>query len=453
MALLAELNVTKIGTWKDRAGEVVWKDTDDVVWKGSNVLFLSLEGFLGDHYWDEYIATFTPPQYSMAKGYGGHCKMSFGSLSVSPDTFEATLWPPPVSFNVSFFYTATTEGAKETLFSGVAYLAAIGREEITYDLYGEDLDADLLLEETNYDGDTVVLPRAFGVIQHQQPVRLADVGGKPTYHKAYVTGTKGVNWHVFDDGVDVDANATDLGNGSFTLSAGPVGEVTISGTGAAGTTLSTILTWACDPARLNQNYDSSFARAPSPDINYWASSQRVLIEFTSDLCSVHTHLTYINTNTQTLFLVALESDNGSRTLTEFDFFAVQYSYEPPVAQITVEWIMREAVEETIGKYIKDEDHNTFQKSSYPYGEEWDLKPFHNVRVDIDTMLSNIITNIHKPRMRVPLPLLGSLPVPGEKITLTDTSLRHSTTAVFHCRNITYDFTQDEIMVTGEGTIT
>ena len=526
MALLAELNVTKIGTWKDRAGEVVWKDTDDVAWKGSNVLFLSLEGFLGDHYWDEYIATFTPPQYSMAKGYGGHCKMSFGSLSVSPDTFEATLWPPPVSFNVSFFYTATTEGAKETLFSGVAYLAAIGREEITYDLYGEDLDADLLLEETNYDGDTVILPRAFGVIQHQQPVRLADVGGEPTYHNAYIGGslaieiasaadngsgkvrfTTSINhgftngdtvtvevddfgstynttqiiavidvtnfdfesiayvdnqgghafksgyWRVHDDGLPISGNATDHGDNTFSLDTSPVGEVTISGTGAAGTTLSTILTWACDQARLNQNYDASLARAPSPDINYWASSQRVLIEFCSDLCSVHTHLTYINTNTQTLFLVALESDNGSRTLTEFDFFAAQYSYEPPVAQIMVEWIMREAVEETIGKYIKNVDYDTFQKSNYPYGEEWDLNPFHNVKADIDTMLSNIITNIHKPRMQVPMPLLGSIPVPGEKITLTDTSLRHSTTVVFHCRNIRYDFQNDEIVVEGEGTIT
>ena len=35
MPMLAELNVTKIGTWKDRAGVVVWNDTDDVAWASS----------------------------------------------------------------------------------------------------------------------------------------------------------------------------------------------------------------------------------------------------------------------------------------------------------------------------------------------------------------------------------------------------------------------------------
>ena len=453
MALLAELNVTKIGTWKDRAGEVVWKDTTDVVWTSSNVLYVSLEGFVGDHYWDEYIATLTPPQYTMSREYGGYVRMSFGSLSISPDAFQASLWPPPVSFLITFYYTATTEGAKETLFSGIAHIAQINRESVTYDLYGEELDADLLLETTDYNGETVVLPRAFGTIQHQQPVRLADVGGEPTYHKGYVTGVVVTNWHVYDDGVNIDANVTDLGDGSFSLSASPVGEVTISGIGADGTTLSTIVSWACGPAWLNQNYDSSLARAPSPDINFWASSQRVLIEFISDLCAVHTHLSYINSNTQTLYLVDLATDNGTRTLTEFDFFSAQYCYEPPIAQITAKWIKREAVEETVGKYIKDIDHETVQKSNYSYGEELELQPFHNVKADIDTALANIITNIHKPRIRVPLPLLGSLPVPGESITLTDTSLRHDTTAVFRCRNVTYSFGDDEVMVEGEGTIT
>ena len=61
MTLLAELNITKIGTFKDRAGEVVWKDTTDVIWAGSNILYVSLEGFAGEHYWDELIATITPP--------------------------------------------------------------------------------------------------------------------------------------------------------------------------------------------------------------------------------------------------------------------------------------------------------------------------------------------------------------------------------------------------------
>ena len=452
MALLAEFNVSKIGTWKDRAGEVVWKDTADVVWASSNVLYLSLEGFLGDHYWDEYIATITPPQYAMAKDYGGFCKMTFGSFSVSPDAFAASLWPPPINFDIAFYYTGTTEAAKETLFIGTAHLSDIDGEAVTYDLYGATLEASLLLETTDYDEETVVMPRGFGTIQHQQPIRLADVSGKPTYHKGYLSGTiPGTDYNIYDDGVDINSNVTDNGDGTFSLSASPVGEVTISGTGAA-TTLSGIISWACAPAFLNKNFDSSLARSPSPNINYWAASQRILIEFVSDLCALHTHLSYINPSTETLYLIDMNTDNGSRTLTEFDFFAASYTYLTPIAQLTADWIKREAVEETIGKYIKEIDHKTTQSSIYPYGDERDIEPMHDVKSEIDTALTNIITNQHKPRMRVPLPLIGSLPVPGESITLTDISLKHNTTAVFRCRNVNYNFAQNEIIVEGEGTI-
>jgi len=450
MPLLAELNVTKIGTWKDRAGQVVWQDTDDVKWASGNVLFVSLEGFVGDVYWDDYIATLTPPQYQMAEKHGGYCRMGFGSLLLSLEAFDtSTLWAPPVSFNIIFYYTGSTEGAKEVLFTGVAYIAGMDRTTCTYDLYGEALDADLLLEETNYDGDSVPLPRAFGTVQHQQPVRLADVAGKPTYHKAYLSGTKGVDWHVFDDGVDIDANVTDLGNGTFSLSASPVGEVTVSGVGE-DSTLSDIAEWACDPARLNQNYNNTYAESPSPAVNWWASSQRVLVEFLSGLADTRTHLFYIKD--EILYLIDMEVDNGSRSLTEGDIFEPQYDYEPPVAMIKARWQKREAVEETIGKYIKTIEHETSQASAYKYGAERDMEMYHDVKAEIDTLLSDILTIIHKPRMRVPVPLLGSLPVPGEAISYTDESMVRDMSVSFRCRNVTYDFDTDEVFVEGEGAL-
>lgn len=450
MALLAELNVTKIGVWKDRAEEVVWQDTDDVKWASSNRLFVSLEGFVGDVYWDDYIATLTPPQYQMATKHGGYCRMGFGTLTISPDAFNATtLWPPPVAFDVVFYYTGTTEAAKEILFSGVAHIAGMDVSECVYDLYGEALDADLLLEQTNYDGDTVVLPRAFGTIQHQQPVRLADVGGEPTYHTAYLSGAKGVDWHVFDDGVNIDANVTDNGDGTFSLSASPVGEVTISGTGEDGT-LSNIMEWGCAAARLNKNYDNTYAESPSPAVNWWAASQRVLVEFLSELASTRRHLFYIKD--ATLYLVDLDVDNGSRSLTEGDTFPGKIGYEPPVALLSAKWTRREAVEETIGKYIKEVEHKTSRTSGYKYGEEIDLEMYHDTKSEIDTWLGDILDIIHKPQIRVPLPLLGNLPAPGEAISFTSESFVRDMTISFRCRNVSYAFDGDEVVVEGEGAI-
>ena len=448
--LLAELNVTKIGTWKDRVGHVVWQDTDDVAWAAGNILFVSLEGFVGDVYWDDYVATLTPPQYQMAESYGGYCRMGFGAILLSLEAFDtSTLWVPPVSFDVIFYYTGTTEGAKEVLFAGVAQLAEMDRTTCTYDLYGEALDAELLLEETNYDGDSVPLPRGLGTAQHRQPVRLADVGGKPTYHKAYLAGTKGVDWHVFDDGVNIDSSVTDNGDGTFSLSAGPVGEVTVSGVGE-DSTLSDIAEWACDPARLNLNYDNTKAESPSPAVNWWASSQRVLVEFLSDLAATRTHMFYVRD--ETLYLIDMDVDNGSRALTEGDIFEPQYDYEPPVAMITAKWQKREAVEETIGKYIKDIKHETSQSSGYRHGREWDMEMFHDVTAVIDVLLGDILTIVHKPRVRVPLPLLGSLPAPGEAISYTDESMVRDMTVSFRCRNVTYDFDNDEVFVEGEGAL-
>ena len=450
MPLLAELNITKVGTWKNRAGEVVWRNTDDVAWASSNVLYVSLEGFVGDHYWDGVIATVTPPQYNLANAWGGHCRMSFGSISLSPAAVdESTLWPPPVNFDLAMYYAGTTEGAKETLFQGIAHLSSFSRESIEYELYGDNLDAELLAEAEDYAGDTVPLPRAFGDIQHQQPVRLPDVSGYPTYHKAYLSGTKGTDWHVYDDGVNIDANVTDNGDGTFKLSASPVGEVTFSGHGEDAT-LSDIVQWACDPARLNQNFDSTNAESPSPGINWYATSQGMLIDFVSEICAFAGHLTYIKD--QTLYLVDMDEDNGSRTLTGSDFFPVQYTYDPPVSVLTAKWTQRNAVEETIGKYIKNSDKETAVTSNYGYGEDMEITPYHTTKSVIDARLADILTLIHKPKIRVPMPLIGSLPAPGEKITLTDEATVRDLGVTFRCRSIVYDFNADEFVVEGEGVL-
>lgn len=100
---------------------------------------LSMEGIALTHWWKNKVVNFDPPQYSIAKPYGGYCKMTFGSISFSPDLFDND-WPPPINGAITIKYTATTEGAAETLFVGMAHLESINREEITYGLYGPSYD-------------------------------------------------------------------------------------------------------------------------------------------------------------------------------------------------------------------------------------------------------------------------------------------------------------------------
>jgi len=101
--------------------------------------YLSIEGHALTHWWENKIIGFDPPQMMLPHKYGGYCKISFGSISFTPDLFDDD-WPPPINGAITIEYTATTEAAAETLFVGTAHIEKINREEITYELYGPTYD-------------------------------------------------------------------------------------------------------------------------------------------------------------------------------------------------------------------------------------------------------------------------------------------------------------------------
>lgn len=412
-------------------------------------------GYNWTYNWKSLVISFDTPQYRIQTVHGGASRLSFGGASYSPDLFSAD-WPPQVSCLTTAKYTATNDSAPETFFIGTGHLTHITQTEISYDFYDSAYDIDILAEVTDYDGNTVPLPRALGAVVHANPVRVADVGGKPTYHNGYVAGTKAVDWHVYDDGVNVDANVTDLGNGHFTLSAVPVGEVTLSGTGVYET-LADVVTWACGASYLNVTPDTTKWESGIPDFSYWVDNQRNILDFLSDVCAWFGHIFYIKAGTG--YLVGMNTDNGARTITEFEFFPSTYEYEPPVNILRSTWVESIAGEfqdgsgGTAGRYVKRTDKDTYQQSAYPYGSEETLRPFCSNKTDIDTCLAAILVLIHKPRCRLKLPLQGSLPVPGEKISWTDTMLGQSTDMYIRARSIAYDFNNEEVTIEGEGALT
>jgi hypothetical protein len=415
---------------------------------------ISIEGNDPDYEWTynwkPLIVSFAAPQYRMDQKHGGFCRLSFGAIELSPDLFDSD-WPPPMSCELTVKYTATNDSATETFFTGTCHRKTISRDSIVYDLHDAAYDVDLLEEGTDYNGATVALPRAFGNVAYRKVVRLADVGSpsKPTYHTGYILGTKGIDWHVYDDGKNIDSNVTDNGDDTFSLSATPVGEVTISGTGE-DTTLAEVIAWAASASYLNltantTNWDNSI-----PDLAHWADKQQKMIDFLSEVSAFFSHLVYIRT--ATIYLVSMGTDNGTDTITEYDFLPSKWTDAPPVAIIRSKWITRAAVEETIGKYVKDTETEAYQESSYAYGKDQSLTPFTTDMDDIKTCLAAILTTIHKPVCSLPMPLLGSLPSPGKKISWADTALGQGTDCYIRARSITYDFDNDneEVKIEGEG---
>jgi len=402
--------------------------------------------------WKPRIASFNAPQSRLAKPTGGVCGMVFGSTSLSPEFFteDVVTWPPPVNFAMVIYYTATNDSSLETLITGTAHRREMTRDEITYDIYASEYDADLLEEDTDYDGKDIVLPRAFGAVTHQKAPRLADVSGDPTYHHGYMSGTMGTDWHIYDDGVNIDANATDNADGTFSLSVSAVGEVTVSGTGQ-DSVLDDIVDWACGASYLNLTGNTTLFTDTIPDISHWADKQIKVIDFLSKICEWCCHLIYISGST--LYLVGMGEDNGTDTVTDYDFFPAAYYDRAPVSILRAEWVNRTAVEETVGKYIKDVPADAYVESSYPYGKEEKATPYTDVQADVQTQLTSMLTLLNAPFCRLPIPMEGSLPVPGKKITITDTMLGDDTTITIHARSIKYDFDNDEAVIEGEGTIT
>lgn len=211
---------------------------------------------------------------------------------------------------------------------------------------------------------------------------------------------------------------------------GPEFTSTTAGGTAFNDTLVNVMTTLCGAGHLNLTLNSSAARSPSPNVLHTVSGSQLDISLASAICAFYTHCFYIVGST--LYLVDMLGDNGTQTITEFEFFPGDYDDLDPVSMVRA------------GSFSRT--------SSYPYGREISETLYHDTQANAETCLDNIITVLHKPRARLKMPLLGSLPVPGEKISWTDTALAVDTDMYIRARTMQYDFVNEEITIEGEGVI-
>jgi hypothetical protein len=478
---------------------VVWEDTDSVEFKDSSVEWneatlqkMALEDYSDRSYWADDIIQYTPPQYHIASITGGFVRMDFGDIELRLDAFggrkeagvaiftdtadvawtdttdevewnvdevaygDPSTWPPPREIFVTQKYTDSDESGLVIMFDGVGHRAGFDSQSVKYDLYGKRYTQQFLSTVTDYNTDTVPIPRALGAVTYAKVLRLPDDGSsRPTYHNGYIAGTNGVNWSVFDDGVNIDANVVDNADDTFSLTATPVGEVTISGTGTIET-LSELYTWASAAARLSLSYtySASLESSPSPSISYWWDSQGILIDVLSQISAYFRHLFY--ESGANLVAVEMSNTNGTRSLIDgYDWFKSSYYEDPaPTSIIRASWVQRNAVEETIGKYVKDTTVEETQESTYPYGAEKSVTPYQYTRSDVSTSLTSLLAYEQKSQVHLSIPIVDDLPVPGEQITFTDTDNFEQDLAVtMFCRNVRYDFENDSVEISGDGVLT
>ncbi len=186
---------------------------------------------------------------------------------------------------------------------------------------------------------------------------------------------------------------------------------------------------------LNLGIDTTAARVASPNVTHTTKGDILAIDLASRICAFYSHLFYISDGT--LYLVDMLADNGSRTITEFDYFPSTYNYTAPVS----------------GARAKiDDDNNFIRYSDFPYGNELNITSYHTTEANINTALDDILTITHSPKAALKMPLLGDMPLPGERISWNDTSLGQDTNAYIRARSIQYDFMKEKVSIDGEGDV-
>ena len=300
------------------------------------------------------------------------------------------------------------------------------------------LRADYSLHKSSY-------PQAFGKIFHQKPFKMADLYGKPCFHKAGLTGKIGVDWHVYDEGAEIDANVEDHGE-FFTLLVDTAGMLTISGSGQPRTMVE-LIEWVCGKDKFDKICDVTHA-GPEIEISYWASEQMLLSDFLSDICAFFSHLCYIRSDT--LYLVDMNESAASWVsyrMIDFDTQPV-FFYPPVVATIQSQWFERKAVEEDAWTNICEVKQSVATHSGYSYGHEYMINPFHTDQTKIEDAQQKLLKTTNHLQIKVVFPIRENLPAPGEVLTWTETGLQHGMICSIKANCICYDFMHQEITIEG-----
>jgi len=227
---------------------------------------------------------------------------------------------------------------------------------------------------------------------------------------------------------------------------GPSYTATIADLTLYADTLANVMTTLCGGGILNLSIDTSAARVPSPAVLYTTEGEILAIDLASNICASFGHLFYIVGST--LYLVDMLGDNGTRTITEYDYFPSEYNDNQPISTVRADISMgcdgQKActVPEFYSRY-----------SSYPYGTVLTVKPYHTTQANIETALDDISTIMHLQRGTLRTPLLGDLPVPGERIIWEDSSLGQTSDMYIRTRSIQYDFINGKVALDGEGAFT
>ena len=169
--------------------------------------------------------------------------------------------------------------------------------------------------------------------------------------------------------------------------------------------------------------------AGAPHIDYTDKGDQVVIDSLSKAAACAGHLFYIQGSVA--HLVDMLTDNGSRTITEFNYFPSSYADPVPYATFRC--------------------GDTGLAGSYAYGRDQQITPvFATDTAEVNKGLQRIKQILEAPGAVLKMPITANPPKFGERITWTSEAMVHPLTSWIRVRSLTYDFDNEQIVVAGEG---
>lgn len=377
---------------------------------------------------------------------GGYMKPSYGQITFAPDTY---IDGPPrkatVDLNWGLDYANSIK-----IFNGTIILRKYTTQELIYDIFEPEMETKLLETGTDTEGNEVNLPLVLGTVTHMSPQRTGDKSEQKYYFPDF-NGSIGDGVDAFDDGVQINDNWTDNGDGTVSRSVDLVGELTFSGTGNK-TGIIDLFDWACNNLeKLTLN--SKIAK--NTDLDCVITSQQYIIDFLDKISWYCDHGFYILNNI--LYLIHNDSDNGIQevALSDGDITPVKFTYHwaQPIKKYTAEWSTRYAKTDKNGSRIESENYETKAFSEYStIGIEKKVsKVYNEANSKVKSRLKAILERENKPTIEVELPLFR-LPRYGERINFTDKLNVNPVAGFVHCREFNLDYAAKTVILKGDGEI-
>jgi len=272
--------------------------------------------------------------------------------------------------------------------------------------YGRIKFSPALFFEVDHWPPPVSMPVAIKITDTDEASAVLVVAG--TAHRAEIT----------EEGISYDIKAPDF-NGRFTdhVYNNTVASAFTANIGAADPAL-TVDTSLADPVH-------------APDLSFTDAGDQVVIDSLSAVAACAAHFFYMVGNVA--HLVDMLTDNGSRQITEFDIFPSTFADPVPYATCRC--------------------GETALAASYAYGEELSVSPVFNTAAgEINKGLQRIRQIVERPQPVLMMPITANPPKLGERITWVSHAMAHSLSAWIRVRSLTYDFDNDQLVVSGEGEI-